>query len=159
MIKKIDISLNRQKGQFFISLYMPDYETIDEIKRKNLVRIINQLGKGGQKKLAAMINTEPSYLNNIVKKRRNLSDDMVERICRKLNIELHEFYVRDTTAIPVTNLEHKAVLMVREAEKIKAEQVAEEAINFTFHRLETIKKQERKDYSKSKSPRIKSNIQ
>ena len=119
-------------------------QNIDEVKRENLKRVIKKLGKGGQKRLARLINTEPSYLNNIVNERRNLSDDMVARICSVLKINFHEFYINESTPIPVTELERKAVYMAREAEKAHLEQVAEESIEYTIHRIKTVKKQKRK---------------
>jgi len=130
-------------------------QNIDEVKRENLKRVIKKLGKGGQKRLARLINTEPSYLNNIVNERRNLSDDMVARICSVLKINFHEFYINESTPIPVTELERKAVYMAREAEKAHLEQVAEESIEYTIHRIKTVKKQKRKGAWEGAPSRIK----
>lgn len=144
-------SLDRQNGCLSLNFIMP---SIDEIKRENLQRIIKKYNLT-QRRLAEIIEQDPRYLNRIFRGHRNLADDMVERICKALNIKRYEFYIEDEDELPATPLQLKLLNIAKEAEKLHLEKVAEEMAEYTSHRLDVIKKQEKSDMEESKPARAK----
>lgn len=108
-----DNLLDIQNGCYSVSSIM---QNIDETKRQNLIKIIKRLNLK-QRHLANMIDQDPRYLNRIIKGHRNLSDDMIEKICKALNLKYHIFFIEEDTPLPVTDLEKRALYLTREANK------------------------------------------
>lgn len=145
-------SFNRQDLQFFIALIM---QSIDDLKRRNLIRLIKRMGLQ-QRELARAVNTPPEYINNIIHARANLSDDMVDRICKEFNIKRYEFYIETEDELPATDLERKALFMARSAENSKLDYIAEEIVEYGNQRIERVKKDQKKaGIDKSRAIRLK----
>lgn len=147
----LDKSFNRQDSQFSIALIML---SIDDLKRKNLTRLIKRMGLQ-QKDFAIAINTAPEYINNIIHDRANLSDDMVDRICKEFNIKRYEFYIDTEDELPATELERKALFMARDAKNSHLDYIAEELIEYGNQRIQTVKKEKGKGIAKSQPARHK----
>lgn len=71
---------------------------------------------------------------------RGMGKEIMSRLCNIFKVEPAEFYIDRETPIPATELEKKALYTIREAEKLGVSYIAEESIEYTKHRLETIKK-------------------
>ena len=140
---------NRQYEQFSLVSFVMDM-SFEEIKRKNLKRILKRYNLN-QRQLAKMINTEPGYLNKMINKKRNVSEDIVERICKALQVRPYEFYIESEDELPATDLERKALYTIREAEALGVAHIAEEVCEYTAHRINLIKKQKEDSIVESKT--------
>ena len=112
---------------------------IDKIIGINLKRIRIERGMG-QEEFAQKISISKQRLSAYENAKEGLGKDVMSRICTVYNIDPYEFYIEDDTPLPATELERKALYTIREAEKMGAGYIAEEACNFTKHRLDIIKK-------------------
>lgn len=137
-----------------VLVYIFFVDDIDKLLGKNLRRIREMKGIS-QEKLAEMINTPATRLSAYETGREGMGKDIMMRICKSLNVRPYEFYIENDTPIPATDLERKALYTAREAEKIGAGNIAEEAIEYTAHRLQVIKKQKKDGIGKSKPTRYK----
>lgn len=123
---------------------------INDIKRKNLKRLIEKLGRGSQRRIATIIDTEPSYINNILQGRRNLSDEMIERICKALNIRPYEFYIEKDTPIVSADTEKKCIMLTREAENKGMKHIIDESLSYAEFRMRSLEREETKTEKRKK---------
>ena len=131
---------------------------IDIIIGKNLKRLRKQ-NKLTQAKLGDLINIDGNVIAQLEGAIIGMGKDIMTRLCNALNIEPYEFYIKDDTPLPVTNLQHKALQMAKEAEKAKLQQIAEENIEYTSHRIKTLKKSEGKSDKPRRNIKTKANSQ
>jgi len=111
--------------------------TIDDIKRKNFIRIMDKILKEhdiSEAEFARRLNTAPGYINRIKHGIRNLSDDMVERICKNFNINLYEFYIEDHAPVIIDDKEKHHLLKFRQAEKLGAGDEADEILDYVIQK-------------------------
>jgi transcriptional regulator with XRE-family HTH domain len=113
---------------------------INVIKGRNLRRIRLHL-KMTQREIGEIINDSEGNVSAMESGKRTLSDRKIGILCDKFKISFYEFSIEPDTPLPATDLERKALYTIREAEKMGAGYIAEEACNFTVHRLDIIKKQ------------------
>jgi len=153
MFTQISILPNSQNDKFILSLNMIIFD-VDNLISTNLSRIIKKYNIS-QNKLAAMIGTTPVTINQIIKNKKGMGKDILERICKTLNIEPAEFYIQQYTPIANSELQKRAVYETREAEGKHFSSVAEESIEYIPYRIKQIKKATSKGTDKGKPTRYK----
>jgi transcriptional regulator with XRE-family HTH domain len=144
----------RQKNLYSVVLGVKSIKDLNKLIGSNLKRI--RLKKGlTQEKLGEMINVDGNVIARIEGGIIGLGKRNMIKLCNALGIEPAEFFIDNTTPLPSSELEQKALYMAREAEKLGVEYIVEEAVEYTMHRLTVVKKQKGKDIGKSKTTRIK----
>jgi transcriptional regulator with XRE-family HTH domain len=109
---------------------------LDELSRKNLLRILRERGLK-QVELAAKIGTTPQHVNSILRGERGIGPDIMARICRELKIEPWEFFIDDKTPIVRNDKEKERLFLYREEERLG---VAEEVIRYETFKIADAKK-------------------
>lgn len=135
-------------------LFSMEPADIDLIIGRNLrrLRVSRKLSQERLGEMVSCIHTKISALEN---GKEGMGKDIMTRICKALNVHPYEFYIEPDTPLPATALEKKALFTVREAEKMGVGYVAEEACEYTAHRIQTIKKEKKAGTGKSSSARLK----
>lgn len=144
----------RQNAYKFISFGMYNAKQINALIGRNLKRLRVRAGLT-QEKLGEMIGVNGVVIAQIESGIRGMGKDLMARLCNVLKVEPVEFFIDDTTPIPASELEKKALFTVREAEKLGIRYIAEESTEYLSHRLSIVKKQTPEDLRKSKTSRVK----
>ncbi|OGW20080.1 MAG: hypothetical protein A2X55_03155 [Nitrospirae bacterium GWB2_47_37] len=144
----------RQKPCKIISLTVYNHKHIDKLIGKNLKRLRTQR-KLTQTKLGDLIEVDGNVISQLEGAIIGMGKDIMARLCNALKVEPADFYISEKTPLPSSDLERKALYIAREAEKMGVRYIAEEAVEYTTHRLQVVKKQEGKGAGKSKATRLK----
>lgn len=112
-------------------------EEIDLDKRvhMNFIRILKEHFENKPGKLAAALDVQPSYVSDVIHKRRNLTNNYIERICELAKIDPIEFFKSPTAKYVTEQFEQRAIQQAREAKKLgddvvnQVEAVTEAVIN------------------------------
>ena len=116
---------------------------IDALIGKNLRRI-RQLKNLSQDDLTQLTNISKALISDAENNKRGIGKDVMMRICKALNVQPYEFYIDDSTPLPATELEKKALYMARSAENSKLDYIAEEIVEYGNQRIERVKKDQKK---------------
>jgi len=147
-------SVYRHRCENTLTFYMKKGE-VDFIIGRNLKRLRNKENLT-QEQLAEMLKIESiSLISDWERGVKGIGKDVLERLCNIFDVRPYEFYIENDTPLPSSDLERKALYMAREAEKLGVQYIAEEAVEYTTHRLQVVKKQEGKGAGKSKATRLK----
>lgn len=142
-----------QKGHNFIYLYVRKKD-IDclmgrNLKRMRLERLLTQ------ERLAELLGISQGLIPKLEGGTKGIGKNLLTRLCSILKVRPYEFYIEKDTPLVNTDLEKKALYMVREAEKMQVAYIAEEAIAYTAHRVDTVKKQAEQGTEPRRAPRAK----
>lgn len=116
---------------------------IDALIGKNLRRI-RQLKNLSQDDITQLTNISKALISDAENNKRGIGKDVMMRICAALNVQPYEFYIDDSTPLPATELEKKALFMARAAESSRLDYIAEEIVEYGNQRIERVKKEQKK---------------
>ncbi len=92
---------------------------IDKIIGQNLRRLRLSF-KMTQEALAELLEIENcSLISDWERGVKGIVKDVLTRLCNIFNVRPYEFYIEDNTPISMSELERKALFIVREAQKIE----------------------------------------
>lgn len=137
-------------GHAICSIY-EEWMNIDDLTKKNLVRLMNARGLK-QIELADKIETTPQHLNAILRGDRGLGSDLLTRVCNALGVQPWEFYVTEQTPCIIDEKEKQILYTIREAEKMG---VAEDIARYGQFRIAEAKKTKTAAPRKSRGTRHK----
>lgn len=109
-----------------------------------------------QEKLAEKLSISQGLIPRWESGKKGIGKELLIKLCDTFKVQPYEFLIESNTPIPITALEQEGIRIIREAEKLNVKHIAEEAIEFTRHRLQIVKKQKGKSINESKSIRHKS---
>jgi len=109
-----------------------------------------------QEELADRIKAKTSHISEMENGKRGIGEKIIVRLCDVFKVEPYEFYVTNNSPIPLTPLEYKALHVIKQAQKVKAEHIINEAYEFARYRLGLFKKESQVGMKKKRGERKKS---
>ena len=114
---------------------MEEESLIEKRILTNFMRILKEYFGNKPGKLADALDVKPSFISDVIHKRRNLTTNYIERISELIKIDPIEFYKGPTSKYVTEQYEVTAVQQAREAKKLgddvvnQVEAVTEAVIN------------------------------
>jgi transcriptional regulator with XRE-family HTH domain len=94
-----------------------------------------------QEALADRIKAKTSHISEMENGKRGIGEKIIVRLCNIFKIEPYEFYVNNSSPIPLTPLQYKALDVIKEAEELQSDHVVKEVFEFARYRIKLLKKE------------------
>ena len=120
---------------------MPDSD-IDEDLRRNLERIINERFKGNQRAFSIKLGFNPTYVNAVVRGKKNLGKGNWERILNTLNLTMDQFMKGEKTGHVLNDQERTILGYIRDIESAGSEEMVREAEHYLKYLSDSAKKKD-----------------
>ncbi len=106
---------------------------VDEILRKNLQRIIDERYKGNQRAFSLDLGFNPTYINAVVRGKKNLGKPKWEKILNKLKLRADQFIQEEAGTPPspvLTDKEQRLVSLIKNIESAGMLEIAERYLEY-----------------------------
>lgn len=133
----------RQTKPLALTLLVMKREDIDTIMGLNLKRLRIKASLT-QEALAELIDVSQGLIPRWESGIKGIGKEVLIKLCKALNVQPYEFYIDESTPLPATDLERKALFMARAAESSRLDYIAEEIIEYGSQRIERVKKEQKK---------------
>lgn len=137
------IAVYRQTAPCALTLLVMKREDIDIIMGINLKRLRIKASLT-QESLAELIDVSQGLIPRWESGVKGIGKDVLIKLCKALDVAPYEFYIDDSTPLPATDLERKALFMARAAESARLDYIAEEIVEYGNQRIERVKKEQKK---------------